>query len=349
MNRLTQFLLNFVLLKRVGQILRDWVQQVQTRLTNIKPFSWEAMLMLSLFSWFVYLLLRGFYAKKIVSVFAWGFLIIGSDWGLMKQQVKTWLIGFPFQYGPWITAAIASVALLSNDFIVTSWQGALISWPILAAIFAAYPRFIQPGFKFGLPGAEGRQDIVLLFLISGLFSSWFQFHFLIQDLLRTYPNLLNDRFERSIFVTRFNAPPSDPAVPPDSPKARELLIATEANIRQNLTGKDWIATQQWLSRIKTLDPDLGSQVMASVYGDRLSREQRLWQISADVGMNAANNANLDLILTVRWLGASSRPGGYQLRQTCLVSQVTDQPPPQTFEQMQRQTGFLLTCQNPVAE
>ena len=186
MNKLTQLLLDWFLLRRLGQTVRTRTQKTQAWLNNVKPFSWEAMLLLSLFSWFVYLLLQGIYAKKFISIFAWAFLIFGIDWALLGKQVTIPLIGFKFQHGPWITGAIASLAFLTNDFIITDWRSALISWPILSAVIAAYSRFIQPGLKFGTPGSTGRQDLVLLFLISGLISCWLQFHFLIQDILRTY-------------------------------------------------------------------------------------------------------------------------------------------------------------------
>jgi len=343
MNKLTQLLLDWFLLRRLGQTVRTRTQKTQAWLNDVKPFSWEAMLLLSLFSWFVYLLLQGIYAKKFISIFAWAFLIFGIDWALLGKQVTIPLIGFKFQHGPWITGAIASLAFLTNDFIITDWRSALISWPILSAVIAAYSRFIQPGLKFGTPGATGRQDLVLLFLISGLISCWFQFHFLIQDILRTYPNLLADSFEQSAFVTQINPGGRYPAS-----KVSPLLTATEAAIRQALSGKDWIETQRWLSDIKAIEPSLSRQAIESVYGNQLLREQQLWQITVDAGRNATNNANLDLILQVRWRGASSRPGGagYLLRQNCLVSE-TALSTPQTFEQMRQQTGFQLTCQSPV--
>ena len=342
MNRLLNFLLKWFLLRDFGQQVRRRIQQLQNWLNAVKPFSWEAVLLLSLFSWFVYLLMNGIYAKKFISVFAWVFLMVGIDWALLGKQLRIPLIGFKLQYGPWITGMIACLALLSNSFIIINWRSAVISWPILSAVFAAYPRFVQPGLKFGPPGAAGRQDLVLLFLISGLLSSWFQLHFLIQNTLRTYPNLLADSFERSAFVTRMNL------VNQPTTKAYPLLRATEAAVRQALTGKTWIETQRWLSNIKTTEPDLSRQAIQSVYGDQLQREQQLWQITTEAGVNAANRATIDLILRVRWLGASSRPGGgYLFRQTCLLSEVVSSSP-RSFEQLQ-QTGFQLTCQDAVEE
>lgn len=343
MNRLTQLLLDIVLLKNAGQIVRNRARRTQDWFTSIKPFSWEAMLMLSLFSWFVYLLLEGIYAKKFVSIFAWGFLIISSDWAFLGKQAQVPLLGFKFQHGAWITAAILAVALLSNNFILTRWQNALTAWPIFAALFAAYPLFLRPGLRWGLPGAAGRQDLVLLVLVHCLIACWFQFHFLIQGRLADYPYLLNNSFEDSLFITRITLNSEQAAGENTaSRQAATLLTTAEATIRQALTGKTWSETYSWLSNIQSIQPNLNQQVIEAVYGEQAEGE--LWQITADVGRNAISSSSLDLILTARWLGASSRLGGYALRQRCLVSE-TSLPNPDSFAQMQ-QTGFQLTCQAP---
>lgn len=338
MNNLTNYLLDLVLIKNLTQFVQKQTKQVEARLKQVKPFSWEAALLMSLFSWFVYLLVQGFYAKKLISVFAWGFLILGTDWALLGKQIKIPLIGFKFQHGPWITGAIACIALLSNNFLLTDWRGTLISWPIISAFFAGYSKFIQYGLKWQLPNAVGRQDLVLLFLLSGLFSCWFQFHFMVQDILRLYPNLLADNFDRSAFVVR-----SNPARKPAS-KGYALLETAEATVRQELTGKTWLEAQRWLNQIDSVEADLSRKIIATTYQDRLPREQQFWQITAEPSFQ---QASVNLILRALWKGPSSRPEGYTLRRDCTVSQIA-MPPPQTFEEMQRQEGlgssYQLLCQ-----
>lgn len=344
MNPFRNFLIDFFLVKnfnagirRLGGAIAKGVTNLQKWLNNVKPFSWEAMLLLSLFSWFVYLLVRGFYVKRFISSMAWLFLIVAVDWALLRKQILLPLLGFKLSYGPWVAGALTCIALLSNDFILSDWRSALISWPIISAVFAGYSKFIRPGFVFQLPTPEGIQELTLLFLINGLISSWFQFHFLIQDLLQTYPNLLADRFDNSAFVTRLNAD--------DRPATQGYQLAdiTEATVRQGLTGQNWDGAKRWLEAANqpATEADLSRQIVKVVYGDRLPREQELWQITLDPSFGPSQ---IDLPLRIRWLGPSSRANGYVLKRACLVSQVAP-PPPQTFEEMQRQTsGFQLTCQ-----
>lgn len=335
MDAITRFLLDFFLFKNFAKAVRTRAEQFLAWLTSIKPFSWEATLLLSLFSWFVHLLVQGELAKDIVSFFAWGFLIIAVDWALLGKQFTIPLIGFPFQHGPWISGAITCVALLSNDLIIQDVRGALISWPIFSAGFAGYSKFIQPGLRWQLPDANGRQDLVLLFLISGLFSSWFQFHFLIQDILAQYPNLLADDFGRSSFVMRVN-PISRPTT-----KAYALLDTAEAVVREDLAGKNWIEVQRWLRNVDQVEASLSQRTIDRAYRDQvLPREKQLWQITADT---AFNSTNIELTLRAQWQGASSRPGGYTLRRTCFVTEAI-MPTPETFEDFQRSASYRLSCQ-----
>jgi hypothetical protein len=335
MNELNRLLLDFFLFRNFTKTMRNWGKRTQDRLKKVKPFSWETALLLSLFSWFVYLLVQGFYAKKFVSVFAWAFLMLGVDWALLGRKIKVPLIGFQFQYGPWLTGAIASLAFFSNDFLIHNLRDALTSWPFFSALFASYSRFIQTGLRWKTPDAAGRQDLVLLFLVAALLSCWFQFQFLVQDVLTLYPNLRADKFDRSLFVTRVNPQPRPAS------QGFYLLAATEQAVRQDLAGKNWIEVQHWLDNVKTVEPDLGRRAISAVYGNRLPREQMLWQIT--VTLNSANSSSPNLNLRARWLGASSLRDGYTLIRACTI-QESSAPPPQTFDALQKREAYQLVCQ-----
>jgi hypothetical protein len=346
-NALTRFLLNFFLVKNLVPFVRNRFTQIRERLSKIKPFSWEATLLLSLFSWFVFLLVQGEWVKHLVSIFAWGFLIIGTDWALMGQKVTIPLIGYSFQYVPWLTGAMACAALFSNDFIIRDWRSALTSYPIFAAGFMGYTKFIQNGLKWQLPDPGGRQDLVLSFLFCGLLSCWFQFHFLVQDIVQQYPNMLADEFDGSLFVTRLN-----PLRRPTT-KAYALLDAAELTVRRELAGKTWVDAEAWLRNVDSVEAALSNQVIDQVYGEQLPREKQLWQITADPTFNPASNpTSVDLALRAKWLGASSRLDGYTFRRTCSIRQAAA-PPPQTFEDMQtqQQTGgsYEFVCQQTAEE
>ncbi|WNZ25112.1 DUF5357 family protein [Leptolyngbya sp. NK1-12] len=341
MDTITRFLLDFFLVRNFSKFVRNRAQQLQTWLSNLKPFSWEVSLMLSLLSWFVVLILQEIYLKKFVSIFAWGFLIIGVDWALFGRTITIPLVGFRLRYAPWIAGAIACIALLTNDFIITDWRGALVSWPIVSAAFAGYSRFIASGFKWRLPDSTGRQDLVLLFLFAGLLSCWFQFHFMIQDILRLYPYLLTNDFDRSLFVVRLNPDrkPTSPAYP--------LLEVAEQVVREELTGKTWEEASTWLNSLNESDTqaELSRQIVTQLYGDRLPREQQLWQITTETSQAATNSSSIDLTLRALWQGASSRPDGYAVKRSCTV-QRSALSTPQTFADLQAQTQFgaQLTCQ-----
>lgn len=316
-------------------MVRSRAEQVQAWLKKVKPFSWEATLLMSGFSWSVFLLVQGDFAKHLISAFAWSFLIVAVDWALLGKTITIPLIGIKVQYGPWLTGAIACVALLSNNFIITSLRSALISWPIFSAVFAGYSRFIQPGLRWQVPNPEKRQELVILFLICGLFSSWFQFHFLIQDVLQQYPNLLADNFDRSAFVVRLNP------VQRTTSKAYPLLETTETIVREELLGKNWIEVQRWLRNIKDAEAAIEQEAINRIYSDQNPREQQLWQITTDT---AFEQTGINLVLRAKWRGATSRPGNYYiLRRSCAVTEAVV-PPPKSFEDLQKSSAYQLTCQ-----
>ncbi len=343
MDNITKFLLDFFLIRNFAKVVRTRVQQVQDWISKVRPFSWEATLLLSLFSWFVMLLLEGIYVRKFVSIFAWGFLIIGVEWALLGKKFKIPLIEFQFHYAPWLSGIIACIALFSNDFIIRDWRGVLINWPIFSAVFASYPKFIQTGLKIQQPGPDGRQDLVLLFLVSGLLSSWFRFHFLVQDILQFYPNLLADDFSRSAFVNRIKPGPR-----PTS-RGYALLDSAEAQVREELQGKTWIEAQRWLNSLKGtaetpgIEAELSNRIIDREYGEQLPREQEIWQIVTETTFNSANPSQVELLLRAEWQGASSREGGYALRRLCVFSEVVN-PAPESFADMKQNSTFQIQCQ-----
>ncbi|NJR65855.1 MAG: DUF5357 domain-containing protein [Leptolyngbyaceae cyanobacterium CRU_2_3] len=170
----------------IGKLL----DHIREQLKDVKPFSWQVSLLLSLFSWFTYLLIREPAVKQFVSLFGWFFLIIGTDWALMKQDITIPGFQFKIKYGPWLTGAFLSCAFWSNGLIIYDAQGAFVSWPLFSVVFAGYSRFIQPGPTFKTPNADQRRDLVILGLVGMLFSCWFRFHFLLQDFSNIIPVLL---------------------------------------------------------------------------------------------------------------------------------------------------------------
>ncbi|HEY9628475.1 MAG TPA: DUF5357 family protein [Coleofasciculaceae cyanobacterium] len=285
---------------------------IKKQFDGVKPFSWQVALLLSLFSWFTYLLIRDPAVRQFVSLFGWFFLIIGTEWALIKQTVKIPGMELKIKYGPWITGAIASCALWSNNILIQDAAGAFQAWPLLSVGFAAFPRFIKPGLTFKRPDADARRDLVILMLIGLVLSCWFRFHFLLQDFLRNYPSLAADNMNRSAFVVRFN--PN--SVPTSGGVA--ILDTAEAIVRSELNKRSWSDARRWLNNFPAQAPLLNSQILSTAYQSAPSmKETNLWRFNAQFSPSIPTNL---LQMQAAWLGPSSQPGGYVLQKACSISE-----------------------------
>ncbi|HEY9641749.1 MAG TPA: DUF5357 family protein [Coleofasciculaceae cyanobacterium] len=293
------------------------LDHIRKQLKDIKPFSWQVSLLLSLFAWFTYLLIRDPAVKQFVSLFGWFFLIIGTDWALMKQEFTIPGVQLKIKYGAWLTGAFISCAFWSNNFIIHDIQGALITWPLFSVLCAGYSRFIQPGPTFKTPSPDQRRDLVILALVGMLLSCWFRFHFLLQDYLQHYPSIAADNVDRSAFVVRMN--PS--SVPTSGGVA--ILDSAEAIVRSELSKRSWIDAQRWLTTLPSQISTIGSQALSEAYKNAPSvKETDLWRFNAQYSRSIPTNL---LQLQVFWLGPSSQPGGYVLQKVCAISEALPQP------------------------
>ncbi len=285
---------------------------------HIKPFSWQVALLLSLFSWFTYLLIRDEGIKQFVSLVAWFFLIVGVDWWLLKEEFTLPGVGLKFKYGAWITGALAVCALWSNGWLIQDGETALTTWPLLSVIFATLPRFLRPEFKIQPPNSETRRDLVIVILMGMLLSCWLRFHFLLQHYLQNYPSIAADNISHSAFVVRMN-PHSVP-----STSGVKILNAAEAIVRNELAKRSWNDGQRWLTDISTQAPILKNQSIITAYQEAPDlREQELWDLNAQFSRSIPTNR---LQLETIWTGASSQGEGYSLRKVCDISE----PPIQQF-------------------
>lgn len=296
-------------------------EHVQKQFQGIKAFSWQTCLLLSLLAWCVCLLIQAEGLRKFVGVFAWFFLIVGTDWGLLEQELKARkadkefkvpLLGLKLRYSPWITGALITLAFWSYDFFITDARSALVSWPIISLVVAAFPRFLKPGPKlkhFSELDVAARQDLVILSLIALLLSCWFEFGFQIQDILQQYPSMQADSFARSAFVVQ--APIKNQPVPRGVP----MLEQAQRLVRDRIAPLSWNEARQWLQNIPSQVPTLNAQVKEAVFGNppRLE-ESQFWSLSAQFKEEIPDDR---LILQAIWRGPSSQPGGYVLQQNCL--------------------------------
>jgi Family of unknown function (DUF5357) len=337
--------------------VNKYLDQFRSQFKDVKPFSGETALLLGLFSWFVFLLIREPAVKELISVTGWFFIIVGTDWVLFKKTVPLPLLELKITYGPWLTGALISCALLSHHFLVTDVPAALVSWPLFSGIVAAIPILLKPGplvkqFKDVLPFE--RQYLVNLTLISILLSCWFQFHFSLDDLLQKYPSLLADpNIQNSAFVVR--------ASPPPITKGVLILDIAEAMIREELRrgelrGRSWADGQRLLLNIQTETSPIRPRSMApiiaaKVFGnDSGIEESPLWLYNAQFYPSNIDNAPGSqapwygsLVLQAIWRGPSSQPSGYTVEKTCRVPREPSIPPIKGLERPKELSFYLLKC------
>lgn len=299
--------------------------RTQKQFKGIKPFSWQTALGLSLLSWLVFLVVRDPNLRKFVSIYAWAFLILGVDWYYVddkEEKKKLYLPGLDIKinYGSWLTGALFCLALATNNFLLHDAQTMLIAWPIVSVIIAALPRILKPGLDpknlFRIPqDAATRQDLVLLLLIGLLFSCWFRFHFLLQEIIGQYPSILADDFSNSAFVSRINPRQFNQDNSAES-RGITILNTAEELIRSQLNGQSWLEVQRRLRNIEADMPRLEAESVAKAYEDALDAEERqFWRFNAVFADKLPDDI---LELQATWVGPSSQPTGYTLRKNCTV-------------------------------
>lgn len=337
--------------------MKKIIDQFQGRFKDVQPFSGITALLLGIFSWLVYLLIREPAAKELVALTGWFFLIVGIDWILYKKTVTIQPLGLKITYGPWVTGALLSLALYSNRFFIQDVPTALVSWPLLSGIIAAIPFLLKTGpqikkFDDFLPFE--RQYLVLLALISILLSCWIQFHFLLDNLLQQYPSLLADRqVGKSAFIVRLNSPPVSKGV--------SILDTAEAMIREELRrgelmGRSWADGQRLLLNVQTETSPIRPLNMAPVIAEKVFgnspgiEEAPLWLYNAQFFPSNIDNAPGSqspwygtLLLQAIWRGPSSQPNGYTLDKSCRVPREPDAPAVRGLERPKELSFYLLKC------
>jgi Family of unknown function (DUF5357) len=338
--------------------MEKYMEQFRSQFKNVQPFSGTTALLLGLFSWFVYLLIREPAVKELVAITGWFFIIVGTDWVLFRKTVGIPLLELKVAYGPWVTGALISAGLLSYDFLVTDFPAALVSWPIFSGIVAAIPFLLKTGpqvkqYKDFL--LFERQYLVNLALISVLLSCWFQFHFILDDLLQQYPSLLADRnITNSAFVVRTNQPPVTKGV--------TIVDTAEAMIREELRrgelrGRSWADGQRLLLNVQTDTSPIRPRTMAPVIADKVfgntpgAAEAPLWFYNAQFyGSNTDNSPGSQssqygsLVLQAIWRGPSSYANGYRIEKNCLIPRDPPVRPIRGLERPKELSFYLLDCQ-----
>ncbi len=316
------------------------LMQIWQQIKPPKAFSWQTLVLLSLFSWVMAWTIHTYALAFLVTTTGWVFLVLGVGWATAEQKPLD-ILEFKFKIGPWITATLICTRLLVMDVGVSS---TLVVFPIIAALVAAMPKFIKRGPSFKLPEPGDRQVLMNTMLIHGMLSCWISFHFIVQSWVRQYPSLLADNFSDSSFVMTVGFLDGDPA---ERSQGSTLLLIAEEALQAELADRSWSEVEEWLWLIDedqdgetNPEPEAEPDVIAAFKDNVLTQfaaeddsesqyesNYNLWQlVLPDPRLpDDRTRRGYDLELRAVWRGPSSEPDGYYFRKTCLIQEPERSP------------------------
>jgi hypothetical protein len=287
--------------------IRDLLQQLLKQVKPPKPFSWQMLVLLSLFSFLISRFIENVLIQAILTTIGWGFLILAIGWATAALSIS--LLGFKFFPGSWLTGAM--VLSLLRDWGLVDLGSLLLFWPIVTAFIASIPRFLAPGPNLRIPKPSDRQYIVITVLSHIVMSCWVGFGFLIQGWISDYPATLVDTFDRSAFVVRIalDVPTNNPARLP----SETMLNRAQQTLEASLKGKSWDETIQWLRNDNRELAILREQVLEAIDEDNAN----LWDFGT-IPPKTIQGIDDGYSITFRsfWRGPSSHPDGYYMDKTC---------------------------------
>ncbi|WOD40019.1 DUF5357 family protein [Nodosilinea sp. E11] len=292
-------------------LLRQFLESLKDLLLPPRYFAWQTVIYLSLFSWLVSLLARALGATAftvgLTATLSWICLALGIGWALEANKIRPF--GIPI--APWVSGAILCM------FLFGSWGGrwlqpALVVWPLVSFAVMAIPQLVSWDLELKTPSPPVRQQLVLLFCLSLLFSSWFQFYFRIQSWVRDYPSLVADSVENSAFVYRL--PGQTIALPAG---VTHLTVAEEL-LREEVNNKPWPSVERWLLNLDGQRQAIQRRVQTQMGRDP-SLEDSLWRLDLQP---LTNGEGYTLKLWAIWSGPAANQNGYYLEKTCQLMPVS---------------------------
>lgn len=291
------------------------INQVRQRLTPPKLFSWQSIILVSLFFWVIFALaLLAQYDLGVNSQFiaqlGWLFLFAGLIWWQLEHPI---LLG-GLSLGPWIVSALICLLLFvqpselmarpSAEY-VSPWIG--VVWPLLAAAIAVIPYIRDDGKQWRVPNIRERSKLLLITLGSFIVSCWFAFSLVIQGWTALYPELRVADVSQSNFVVRLGE--SRPSEGQIVMNEMQQYIAGQTN------GKPWGAIERFL-----LDIQLGKVNFKEQVARKLPNGSNLDDWIALVELIKGTEYNL--LLYVRKPKLNEERIGYSLTNTCYLQKGT---------------------------
>jgi hypothetical protein len=292
------------------EFLRNLIKTIVDFLLPDRYFAWQTVIYMSLFSWLASLVAQVLEASDftvmLLATFGWIYLALGTGWALDDANFRPF--GIPI--APWVSGAILCVFLFATW--TDSWiRPALATWPLISFLVVAVPHLLGWDFQPKPVPPAVRQKLILLFFLSLLFSSWFQFYFRIQSWLEDYPSLAADNLNHSSFVYRLPGQPTPVAA------GVAQLSTAESILQSELGNRPWSSTERWLFNVDGRQQMIQQEVDRTLF--QASREAPLWRIDLQRPISSGEDYILNLLAV--WEGPSADQYGYYLEKSCLIKRV----------------------------
>ncbi len=293
-------------------MLKYWID----RLRPPRPFSWETLILLSIFSW-------------LLSAFSWllvppalnayhfthtGFLIffvLGTAWWQWERPIT--VLGI--KIGPWIVGLLLSIVLL--DDLPENWrhQAMIVTWPLLTASVRSLPKFFRGQLLPNWPPISMLKELTVMFLFHVLISLWLQFGFLLNQWMINYPSLLTEDLTRSSFAifTGIEAP--------EIPQGNILINEMEAFLREQIEGQQLPRVDQVISGLLENRIEIDKTVKKRLPN---IEENQWWELRGNV---IQRQAGYGITLFAIWTGLPLTGEEYYLEKSCEISRTFRQPEP----------------------
>lgn len=291
-------------------IIKDAFGQLRNLVVPSHYFSWQTILLLSIFSWAMAALAELTQAAALTVNFigtcSWIFLTVAIWWALYENPI---VIG-GVSISPWITAAVLCL------FVFRPWTDArlalaLSAWPLVATLLVAIPYFLSWELDLRLPGPGIRQDLAVVLLLNLLLSCWIMFHFRVQSWFDRYPSLLSENLDRSAFIYE---------LPRDTDRVSQgeaLLENAASNLGEELNNTPWPRVERALLNVDALIDNIAEGITLGT-----PSEVVFW--SLDAPSPRSKGPGYQLQLRANWLGPTAEQNGYYFAKECSILPKTPQ-------------------------
>ena len=278
--------------------------------------------------------------ESLLASCGWIFLIIGVSWLNTEQSLRI---------GPWITSALICLFIFEIIFISGIWTKNSISfifmsWPIISAVIAILPFFFDQELNLRQPLLEKRSYIIILLASQILITCWFQFYFMLEQVLSTdYPSFLLDDFSKSNFIVKL------PIEKQSISRSSEILNEFEKDLRREVEKKDWkkiinlINKEEWQQ--KTIANFRQKKMNSKL-------EDQLWEIQLT---RLADDSGYSLKSQAIWQGPYANLQVYSAEKICQIrprvskSNDSDNEPQKVITKMKCQPTKTQGWENRLSE